>query len=152
MGGGGASEGLQKRGGWKSSSHAKGGHNKFWGSFYLVAWSFSHFKGGGGAKIFHSLKGGGMKSFTLSWGGAQKVLPCLEGGGAQKVSDQRLSHFVAPLPVISDRSLRDVIYPSICLNTEVIVISLLHQISCLLLQFHVFARRLGPAFPGSLKL
>ena len=38
-----------------------------------------------GAKSFHSLKGG-----------ARKVLPCLEGGGAQKVSDPRFTHFVAP--------------------------------------------------------
>ena len=41
----------------------------FWGSFYMVARSFSHIVGGG-AKTFHSLKGGG----------ARKVLPCLEGG------------------------------------------------------------------------
>ena len=26
-----------EKGGGKSSSHAKGGHNKFWGSFYAVA-------------------------------------------------------------------------------------------------------------------
>ena len=38
--------------------------------------------------------------------GAQKVLPCLEGGGAQKVSDLRFSHFVPPpLPVINYQSL-----------------------------------------------
>ena len=51
----------------------------------------------GVTKSSHSLKGG-----------AQKVLPCLEGGGgAQKVSDPRFSHFVAPpLPVINDQSLK----------------------------------------------
>ena len=40
-------------------------------------------------------------------GGAQKVVPCLKGGGGvQKVSDPRFSHFVAPpLPVINDQSL-----------------------------------------------
>ena len=47
-----------------------------------------------------------MKSFHSLKGGARKVLPCLEGG-AQKVSDPRFSHFVAPpLPVINDQSLR----------------------------------------------
>ena len=36
------------------------------------------------------------------------VLPCLDGGGAQKVSDPRFSHFVAPpLPVINDQSLNE---------------------------------------------
>ena len=47
--------------------HAEGGggHKKFWGSFDTVACSFSHIEeGGGGAKCFHSLKGG-AKSFTL---------------------------------------------------------------------------------------
>ena len=42
--------------------------------------------------------------------GTQQVLPCLGGGGrAQRVSDTRFSHFVAPpphpLPVINDQSL-----------------------------------------------
>ena len=35
----------------------KGGHKKFWASFYAVALSFSHTEGGG-AKSFHPLKGG----------------------------------------------------------------------------------------------
>ena len=62
----------------------KGGHKKFWGSFYAVALSFSH------------IVGGGREKFPLfKRGGARKVLPCLEGG-AQKVSDTRFSHFVAP--------------------------------------------------------
>ena len=77
-----------RKGGGKSLSHAEGGgggHNKFWGSFYAVAQSHIN---EGGAKRFHSSKGGG----------GQQVLPCLEGGGAQKVSDPRLSHFVAPPP------------------------------------------------------
>ena len=35
-----------KRGGGKSFSHAEGGgHKKFWGSFYVVAWSLSHIVG-----------------------------------------------------------------------------------------------------------
>ena len=38
-----------------------GGHTKCWGSFYVVARSFSHIEGG--------------------VGGQQKVLPCIEGGG-----------------------------------------------------------------------
>ena len=69
-----------------------GGHNTFWGSFYLLAWSFSHIVGGGGTTSFHPFKGWwgeGTKSFTLSWG---------RGGGAQKVSDPRFSHFIAPPP------------------------------------------------------
>ena len=44
-----------------------------WGSFYAVA-CISHIEGGGGAKSFHSLKGGG----------ARKVLPCPEVGGGHK--------------------------------------------------------------------
>ena len=65
----------------------KGLHLKFWGSFHMVASSFSHIKGGGGAVS------------TLEKGEAQKVLPCLEGGGAaQNVSDLQFSHFVGPPP------------------------------------------------------
>ena len=59
--------------------------------------------GGGGAgwpqqfSMFKKKKGGG--------GG--EVLPCLEwgGDGGQQVLDSQFSHFVAPLPVINDRSL-----------------------------------------------
>ena len=43
---------------------------KFLGSFYVVAWSFSHIVGGGGH----------MKVPLFKRGGARKVLPCLEGG------------------------------------------------------------------------
>ena len=71
-----------------------GGHNKCWGSrpIYAVAGSFSHIVEGA-RKSFHSLKER-----------ARKVLRCLEGGGAQKVSDPIFSHFVAPpLPVINDQ-------------------------------------------------
>ena len=54
----------------------------------------------GGVKSFHSLKRGGGA-------GTQKVLPCLEGGrGVHKVSGSRFSHFVTPLPLINDQSLR----------------------------------------------
>ena len=37
-----------KRGGGGSFGHAEGGggHNKFWGCFYVVASSFSHNEGG----------------------------------------------------------------------------------------------------------
>ena len=51
----------------------KGGHKKFWGSFYTVAWSFSHMVGGrekfplfrrvGREKFYPVLRGGGTKSF-----------------------------------------------------------------------------------------
>ena len=46
-----------------------------------------------GCEKFPLFKRGGAKSFTLSL------------GGAQKVSDPRFSHFVAPLLVINDESL-----------------------------------------------
>ena len=76
----------------------KGRHKKFWGSFYAVAYSFSHIEvwGEGGRKKFPFFKRGG--------GRARTVLPCLEGGGGG-VSDPRFSHFVAPRPVINDQSL-----------------------------------------------
>ena len=49
-------------------------------------------------EVLAILKGGGAQKFPLFKRGAQKVLPCLEGGegGAQKVSDPRFSHLVAP--------------------------------------------------------
>ena len=51
---------------------------------------------------------GGCKKFPLFESGARKVLPFLEGGGRKKVSEPRLSHFVAPPPPlheINDQSL-----------------------------------------------
>ena len=51
--GGGAREVLPL---WKGGAekvlamlNGRGGHKKGWGSFYAVAWSFSHIVGGGGA-------------------------------------------------------------------------------------------------------
>ena len=61
----------------------KGGHKKFLGVLYMVAGTYSHINGG--AKRFHSLKGG-RKTFH----------PVLRGG--VKSLDQRFSHFVAPPP------------------------------------------------------
>ena len=75
----------------------KGGHKKFLGSFYVVAYSFSHSDGGGAQKVS-----------TLSKGGAQKVLPCLEGrggGGANKFEPAIFPFCSPPLPVINDQSL-----------------------------------------------
>ena len=46
-------------------------------------------------------RGGGVKIFTLTLGG---------GGGAQKVSDPRFSHFVDPLPGINPLDPRDLPY------------------------------------------
>ena len=37
---------YEKGGAEKVLAMLKGGHNKFWGSFYVVAWSFSHIVGG----------------------------------------------------------------------------------------------------------
>ena len=57
--GGGACEVLppRKGGSEKVLAMLKGGHNKFWGSNYAVAGSFSHIVEGA-RKSFHSLKGG----------------------------------------------------------------------------------------------
>ena len=51
--GGGAREvlPLRKGGAEKVLAMLKGGHIKFWGSFYTVAWSFSHIVGGGAPKL-----------------------------------------------------------------------------------------------------
>ena len=47
-----------------------------------------------------------MKFYPYEKGGGGKSFSHAEGGGAQKVSDPRFSHFVAPpLPVINDQSL-----------------------------------------------
>ena len=55
-----------KRGAEKVLAILKGGGpQKVLGSFYLVAWRFSHFEGGGAQK-FPLFK---TKTFTLSWGG-----------------------------------------------------------------------------------
>ena len=68
-------------GGWgiKSFSHAERGHKKY--EVVFLRW------GGGGAKSFHSLKGG-----------AQKVLPCLEGGGGAKSFGPAFFPFYSPPP------------------------------------------------------
>ena len=72
--------------------------------------SFSYFeRGGGGHKKFPPFKRRDAQSLTLSLGG---------GGGGQKVSDLRFSHFVAPrLPVINDQSLT-IVKQCIDLGTE----------------------------------
>ena len=63
----------------KSFSHAEGGgggHKQFWGSFYAIAQSFSHIEGR--AQKDPTLKGGGLKSFTLSGGrGGGRDFPIL---------------------------------------------------------------------------
>ena len=76
-----------KRGSDKVLAMLKGGHQKFWGSFYMVAWSFSHIEGGGGAKM------------SILYKGVQQVLPYFDGGGGRKkASDLRFFHFVGPPP------------------------------------------------------
>ena len=87
-----------RRGGRKSFCYAEGGH-KFWGSFYVVALSFSHIEGeeGGGARSFDTLKEG-----------MQKVLPCLEGGGGAKCFGPAIFPFLSPpLPIINDQFIND---------------------------------------------
>ena len=60
---------YEKGGGGKSFSHAeRGGHNIFWGSFYAVLAMLK-----GGAKSFHSFKGGRKKFYPVSRGRLQKV-------------------------------------------------------------------------------
>ena len=87
-GGGGACEILpqRKRGGGAENVLAmlKGGHNKFWGSFYT---SFSRIEGGG-AKSFHPLKGGWRKKFY----------PVLRGGGAKGFGNAIFSFCRPPPP------------------------------------------------------
>ena len=74
----------KKRGGEVLAMLKGGGTNSFGVVFGLELEVLAILKGG--AKGFHSLKGG-----------ARKVLACLEGGGAaQKVSDSQFSHFTAP--------------------------------------------------------
>ena len=82
---------MKRGGGRKSFSHAKGGGGGI-NSFEVVLTRelevLAIAMGGGGCKKFPPFKRGG---------GAQIVLPCLEEE-AQKVSDPRFSHFVAPPP------------------------------------------------------
>ena len=59
-------------GGGKSLSHAEGGHNKFWGRFYMVV-----------SKVLAILKG---RKFPLFKGGGRcaiKSYPVLRGWGAK---------------------------------------------------------------------
>ena len=57
-----------EKGGRKSFSHAEGGAQKNWGSFYAVAWSCSHIEGGGARKKFPLFKRGG---------GCEKLYPVI---------------------------------------------------------------------------
>ena len=85
-----------EKGGRQGFSHAEGGgggHNKFWGSFYVVAQSFSHIEGR--VQKDPTLKGGGVKSFKLSGG----------GGGAKRFRPAIFPFCSPPLPVINDQSL-----------------------------------------------
>ena len=72
---------------------------KSFGVISVEASSFSHSEGLGGGG------GGAHKMFPPFKSGVQKCLPCLEGG-MKKVAEPRFSHFVAPLPIINDQSLR----------------------------------------------
>ena len=72
-------------------------------------------KGGGGRKGFSHVEGGHKKilkrGFHSSKGGREKCYPVLKGGGGpQKLSNPRFSHFVAPLHVSNDQSLRDSVF------------------------------------------
>ena len=80
-----------KKGGEKSFtfSHAEGwgegGAQRFWGSFYAVAQSFSHIEGGGGGgKGFHSFKAGALKFYPVL--GGRKRFLFFWGGGYYFVS------------------------------------------------------------------
>ena len=50
----------------------KGGHKRFWGSFYPVVRSFSHIEGGGRKKFLLFKEGGGREKFYLKGGGSFK--------------------------------------------------------------------------------
>ena len=75
-----------KRGSDKVLAMLKGGHQQFWGSFYMVAWSFSHIEGGGAQKM------------STLYKGAQQVLPCLDGGGGAKGLGPAILPFCSPPP------------------------------------------------------
>ena len=77
---------IRKRGGGakKGLAMLKGGHKKFWGSFYAVAWSFEE---------------GALK------GGCELFLPCLEGVGAKSFGPA-IFPFCSSLPVINDQCLK----------------------------------------------
>ena len=67
---------LKGRGAEKGCTHAEGGgggwHNKFGGSFYMAALSFSHIEGGGAQKVS-----------TLSKVRCERFYPVLRGGDAR---------------------------------------------------------------------
>ena len=54
--------------------------------------------GGGGVKKVLAILTGGHKKFPLFKRGTQKVLPCLEGGGAQKKFGPAIFPFCSPPP------------------------------------------------------
>ena len=103
--GGGGCYKKRERGGECSFTHTKGGRGEernvlavlkwgqkqFWGSFNTGALSFSQTEGG--CKMFPAFKewGGGGGGVRIPFD------PVLRQGGAQKVSEPQLSHFVAPL-------------------------------------------------------
>ena len=77
---------YKKRGVGNSFSHGEGGgggHNMLWGNINTGVGSFSHTEGG--RKTFPLFKGRGSQNKSSFL-------------GAQKVSDPRFSHFVAPSP------------------------------------------------------
>ena len=77
---------------------------------------FYPYKKVGVEKVLAMLKGVGLswklEVLAILKGGAKSFQSLNEkfysvlGGGAQTVSDPRFSHFVAPLPIINDQSLR----------------------------------------------
>ena len=81
---------YEKRGAEKVLAMLKGEHNKFWGSFYAEALSFSYIEGG-------------HEKYPFFKGGAQKVLACLEGvcvggGGGCSNSFGPIFPFCSPPP------------------------------------------------------
>ena len=72
----------RRGGGGQSFSYSEAGHKYFWDNLYTVA----------------ILKGGHEKFALFEMGGGGGVLPCLEGGAAQKVSDPQFSKFCSPPP------------------------------------------------------
>ena len=74
----------------------EGGQVKFYPFEKEGGKSFNHTHWGEGRQMFPPFKRGG---------GHNKFYPVFTGGGGQKVSDLRFSHFVAPLPIINDQFL-----------------------------------------------
>ena len=90
-------------------------------SYREVGGGGKKWEGGGHVKFYPLEKGGGgrQKTVLVILKGGAKSFHSLKGG-ALKVFDPRFSHFVAPLPVINDQSLsRPYIYAHVMVKQNI---------------------------------